>query len=103
MQNDNNANAKKIENKSETISELAHRHLLDESHTTSDEELRNAKVEFSEEPISTEGDLFEVDNTTVTGNVVSDTSDDVTNTDDENDDNADDNHGSPNPYNVLNP
>ena len=33
--------------KKETISELAHRHLTDENHTTSDEELMNATVEFS--------------------------------------------------------
>jgi hypothetical protein len=32
----------------ETISELARRHMQDENHTTSDEEMRNAKVEFSE-------------------------------------------------------
>ncbi|MDB5250708.1 MAG: hypothetical protein JWQ40_5102 [Segetibacter sp.] len=35
------------DSKNETISELAHRHLTDENHTTSDEELMNAKVELS--------------------------------------------------------
>ena len=32
----------------ETISELVRRHILDKNHTTSDEELRNAKIELSE-------------------------------------------------------
>ena len=31
----------------ETISELAHRHIKDRNHTTTDEELRNAKIELS--------------------------------------------------------
>lgn len=31
----------------ETITQLAHRHLKDKSHTTTDEELRNAKIELS--------------------------------------------------------
>lgn len=33
--------------KGETIRQLAHRHLLDPSHTTTDEELLNAQLEFS--------------------------------------------------------
>lgn len=32
---------------SETITQLAQRHLKDKSHTTTDEELRNAKIELS--------------------------------------------------------
>jgi hypothetical protein len=54
-------------NKQETISELAHRHMLDENHTTSDEELRNAKLEFTDVPPGDEDDerMAEVDNTTV--------------------------------------
>ena len=31
---------------SETISELAHRHLRDPNHVTTDEELRNVKMDF---------------------------------------------------------
>lgn len=31
----------------ETIRQLARRHLTDKSHTTTDEELRNAKIELS--------------------------------------------------------
>lgn len=31
----------------ETISELAQRHIKDRNHTTTDEELRNAKIELS--------------------------------------------------------
>lgn len=33
--------------RTETISELAHRHLRDKNHTTTDEELRNARIELS--------------------------------------------------------
>lgn len=41
-QNDNlNVNANQ-----ETISELAHRHLLDPNHETTDEELRTVRIEF---------------------------------------------------------
>ena len=42
----------------ETVSELVHRHLKDENHVTTDEELRNAKLEVFniEEP---EGDLID--------------------------------------------
>ena len=32
----------------ETISDLVRRHILDKNHTTTDEELRNAKIEFTE-------------------------------------------------------
>src|SRR3954447_619128 len=31
----------------ETIRELAHRHMLNKNHTTTDEELKNARIEFS--------------------------------------------------------
>lgn len=34
--------------KSETISQLAHRHIRDQNHTTTDEELRNARIELNE-------------------------------------------------------
>lgn len=42
----------------ETVSELAHRHLQDENHVTTDEELSNAKLEIYniEEPV---GDLID--------------------------------------------
>lgn len=42
----------------ETVSELAHRHLKDENHVTTDEELSNAKLEIYniEEPV---GDLID--------------------------------------------
>lgn len=56
------------DNKSETISELAHRHLLDENHTTSDEELKNARIEFNDDhDTSIEGlsEMSEIDNNTL--------------------------------------
>lgn len=56
------------DNKSETIRELAHRHLLDQNHTTSDEELKNARIEFNDNyDTSIEGlsEMSEIDNNTV--------------------------------------
>ena len=44
--NDTSANATE-KRANETISELAHRHIKDRNHTTTDEELRNAKIELS--------------------------------------------------------
>jgi hypothetical protein len=86
----------KIAEKPETISELAHRHLKDEKHTTSDEELRNATVEFSEDADTSDQSLFEIDNTTVTSNTVP--------TDDASEDRKGNDKGTPpNPYTVLNP
>lgn len=41
-------NDKQNNSKSETIRELAHRHLLNQNHTTTDEELRNARIELSD-------------------------------------------------------
>ncbi len=49
----------------ETIRELAHRHLMDEHHTTSDEELENARLEFSQPSENPDESLFEIDHTTV--------------------------------------
>lgn len=96
-QNINSSDTSKEEVKPETITELAHRHLMDESHTTSDEELRNAKVEFSEEAETTEGNLFEVDHTTITGETEN------KETVAEDDDDKDKHNDPPNPYTILNP
>ena len=54
--------------KSETIRQLAHRHMLDENHTTTDEELKNARIEFIDDfdtPFKDWSDLSNVDNNTV--------------------------------------
>ena len=99
MQNEQNSNSGlpgKETAKSETISELAHRHLKDEKHTTSDEELRNATMEFSEDADTSDRSLFEIDNTTVTGSST------VSN-DDTGEDEDDKKDTPPNPYSVLNP
>jgi hypothetical protein len=58
-------NVKTNKAKRETISELAHRHLRDQNHTTTDEELRNATFEPSDSELPEDTSLFEVDNTTV--------------------------------------
>ena len=54
--------------KSETIRQLAHRHMLDQNHTTTDEELKNARIEFNDDfdtPFEGWSDLSNVDNNTV--------------------------------------
>ena len=54
--------------KGETIRELAHRHMLNKNHTTTDEELKNARIEFSNSYDTSYTDLAllsEVDNTTI--------------------------------------
>jgi hypothetical protein len=54
--------------KSETIRELAHRHMLNENHTTTDEELKNARIEFDDNfdtSFKDLSDLYNIDNSTV--------------------------------------
>jgi len=100
MQNEQTSlsdNATPKKGKSETISELAHRHLRDENHTTTDEELRNATVELTDDERRQDNSLHEVDHTTV---MSSSTEGELgTDTDMKSDDEDDDNV--PNPYNVL--
>jgi hypothetical protein len=84
--------------KTETIRELAHRHLLDEHHTTSDEELRNATVEITDSNEGHDDSLFEIDNTPV---IASDYSRDNSAKEKEK---AEDEHtrqNIPNPYDVI--
>ncbi|HEX8356269.1 MAG TPA: hypothetical protein VF610_02610 [Segetibacter sp.] len=84
--------------RSETISELAHRHLTDEHHTTTDDELKNAQFELTESVQVDDENLFEVDNTTV----IPPLSVERNNTDERNNDDEDNRHTSiANPYNVL--
>ncbi len=42
----------------ETIRQLARRHLIDQNHTTTDEELKNAILELTNYVYSTEENLF---------------------------------------------
>lgn len=49
--------------KGETISQLAHRHLLDENHTTTDEELQNVRLELSENNALPQDDVHKGDET----------------------------------------
>ncbi len=89
-------NSKPKKSKGETISELAHRHLRDEKHTTTDEELRNATVELSDSAEPQDASLFDVDNTTV----IPSASDDVQSIDEDvKSDKGED--SVPNPYSVL--
>jgi hypothetical protein len=89
-------NIKPKKGKGETISELAHRHLRDEKHTTTDEELRNATVELTDSVEQQDTSLFDVDNTTV---IPSATNDDLSTKEDFKSDDGDGNV--PNPYSVL--
>ncbi len=99
MQNEQTSlseNVKPGKGKSETISELAHRHLRDENHTTTDEELRNATVELTDAEQAQNTSLFEVDNTTI----IPSATDDELSTDD-NMKRKDGDDDVPNPYTVL--
>lgn len=62
---ENNDNTGRQSNRNETIPELARRHMVNEAHTTSDEELRNAKLKLTENVQAPEGNLHEVHDQTV--------------------------------------
>ena len=89
-------------NKGETINELAHRHMLNPNHTTTDEELKNARIEFADNSASFEDleKLTEVDNSTVLPGLSLENNDSAANCDG----NASMNKNEssvPNPYDVL--
>ncbi|MEJ7676331.1 MAG: hypothetical protein WKG06_00310 [Segetibacter sp.] len=58
-----NVNAELTEN--ETITQLAHRHLKDKSHTTTDAELRNAKIELSNVVRENKTNLYRIKSFTI--------------------------------------
>jgi len=82
--------------KDETISELAHRHMSDNDHETTDEELRNARLELTESSdIDVPNEqLFREDNTTVIPPIPGEEK--LMESKKDNDD-----RGVPNPYDVL--
>ncbi|MBA4139512.1 MAG: hypothetical protein H0X70_03250 [Segetibacter sp.] len=86
--------------KAETITELAHRHLKDETHTTTDEELRNAKLELTANVEADADNLYEVDNTPLTSDEAKDNNYNK-DKDEKKEDNKDDKGDLPNPYTVL--
>ena len=105
MQNSNYSTKTSIkpkDGKSETISQLAHRHLLNQYHTTTDEEIKNARIEFNDNydaSVEDLSNLSNVDNNTVlpplpfeqnADNIYNKPSDSNT-----------DQKSFPNPYNVL--
>ncbi len=98
-------NPQKNDNKSETITELAHRHLTDEDHTTTDEELRNARLELTENAKVDTENLFEVDNAPVTASLhdeIKNEADNKVKDEDKEDDEDENEKGDlPNPYNIL--
>ena len=88
--------------KSETIRQLAHRHMLDENHTTTDEELKNARIEFIDDfdtPFEDWSDLSNVDNNTVLPPLPFEQNAD--NINNKPSDSNTDQKSFPNPYNVL--
>lgn len=85
------------QNKNETITELAHRHAKDESHTTTNEELKNARVVLSDNVKADEQSLFEVDNTTIIPPLAEESSENRK----DNEDEKNDERFLPNPYDVL--
>jgi hypothetical protein len=99
MQNSQNVVSNGLDskaNKQETISELARRHMNNEHHTTTDEELKNAQLELTESVEIDNENLTEVDNTTVIPPLPFES-----NAKDDADDNDDLDRPIPNPYNVL--
>lgn len=88
--------------KGETISELARRHRLNENHTTTDEELKNARIEFNDNFDTSVEDLFNLSN--VDNNTVLPPLPFEKNAGNINNESPDSNTGQksfPNPYNVL--
>lgn len=86
--------------KAETITELAERHLHDEHHTTTDEEIRNARVEVTDSVETDDENLYVIDHTTVLGSD-EDTSDRGSEDEDDDNDNETDKRSKPNPYDIL--
>jgi hypothetical protein len=88
--------------KSETISQLARRHLLNQYHTTTDEEIKNARIEFNDNFDASVEDLSNLSN--VDNNTVLPPLSYKQNGGDINDESSDSNTDQksfPNPYNVL--
>lgn len=99
MQNFNPSakNSNPLKNKRETITQLAHRHLKDEKHTTTDEELRNAVWELSGDVHTDEENLFEIDNTTIIPPLPFEDN----NNEDKDNNTGKNNTSVPNPYDIL--
>lgn len=99
---DKSKDSNKKTGKGETITELAHRHLNDKEHTTTDDELRNAKVELTGNAEEGPESLFEVDNTPVTERLGGEGNNDGDNKDSKkNKPDKGQKHDLPNPYEVL--
>lgn len=89
----------KLENqKSETITELAHRHQNNETHTTTDEELRNARVELSNTD-NKEIDGFSRENKSTTPATLARA--DRESEPEQNEEDDEPENRVPNPYNIL--
>jgi hypothetical protein len=88
--------------KHETIAQLAHRHIFDKNHTTTDEELRNAIIEFNASPYDSVDELSELsdeDNNTVFPSLPFEKS--ITSVDDGETEVESRTGSAPNPYDVL--
>ena len=86
----------------ETIKELAHRHLTNAEHTTTDEELKNARLEFTEVEVDPDNErMFEVDQTPVLQALPSEENKQDKEEEDDDEDENNKDRGVPNPYDVL--
>jgi hypothetical protein len=95
MQTEQNLQGQKSKGeKTETIKELVDRHMADEHHTTTDEELRNARIVLDEPTDVQDESLFEIDNTTLVPPLPGEETEPQTNDKDED-------RPPPNPYDVL--
>ena len=83
--------------KSETVSELVHRHMKDRTHKTTDEELKNATLDLGEDGSVDDESLFEIDNAPVTNAA----DDDTNNHDDVEKNSSNIVSPLPNPYKIL--
>ena len=101
MATSNSKNPPEKVSTSETITELAHRHLHDEGHTTTDEELRNAKVELTGNIKEDPENLFEVDQAPVTSPLQNKTEKDTNLKDEDKESDKDKKGDLPNPYTIL--
>ena len=91
-----------MDGKSETIRELARRHLLNQNHTTTDEELKNARIEFNDNfdnSVEDLSNLSNVDNNTLLPSLPFEH--DSENINNMPSDSNTDQKSFPNPYNVL--
>jgi hypothetical protein len=97
QQNNKAPDERSTQEQGETITELARRHAQDPTHQTTDEELKNARIEFTTVDGEEDENLHDVDDNTVIPAIPGEPR-----IEEESDDDDDDTSKPPNPYDVLN-